>query len=113
MENPPDYRFILANERTFLAWQRTALGLLAATVALWQLVPGSVVHATQYILSTTLGLLAIVSAGAGLLRWWRVDRAIRCAEHLPHHRIPVLLAGVLTILGLIVAALAIIRAVNG
>ena len=25
-----DYRFTLANERTFLAWQRTALGLLAA-----------------------------------------------------------------------------------
>ena len=24
----PDYRFTLANERTFLAWQRTALGLL-------------------------------------------------------------------------------------
>ena len=25
----PDYRFTLANERTFLAWVRTALGLLA------------------------------------------------------------------------------------
>jgi putative membrane protein len=25
----PDYRFIFANERTFLAWQRTSLGLLA------------------------------------------------------------------------------------
>ena len=35
----PDYRLIFANERTFLAWQRTALGLLAAAVALVQLVP--------------------------------------------------------------------------
>jgi putative membrane protein len=26
----PDYRFTLANERTFLAWIRTALALLAA-----------------------------------------------------------------------------------
>ncbi|MBW6099325.1 DUF202 domain-containing protein [Escherichia coli] len=26
----PDYRFSLANERTFLAWIRTALGFLAA-----------------------------------------------------------------------------------
>src|SRR3984893_15268857 len=32
-EGEPDYRFTLANERTFLAWQRTALGLLAAAVA--------------------------------------------------------------------------------
>jgi putative membrane protein len=32
-EFEPDYRFTLANERTFLAWERTALGLLAAAVA--------------------------------------------------------------------------------
>ena len=37
-EFEPDYRFTLANERTFLAWQRTALGLLAAAVAVVQLV---------------------------------------------------------------------------
>ena len=30
----PDYRFSLANERTFLAWIRTALGFLAAGLAL-------------------------------------------------------------------------------
>src|ERR1043165_2701247 len=35
----PDYRFTLANERTFLAWIRTSLALLAAAVALVQLVP--------------------------------------------------------------------------
>jgi len=38
-EFEPDYRFTLANERTFLAWQRTALGLLAAAVAVVHLVP--------------------------------------------------------------------------
>ncbi len=35
----PDYRFSLANERTFLAWVRTALGFLAAGVGLDQLAP--------------------------------------------------------------------------
>ena len=35
----PDYRFTLANERTFLAWIRTALALIAGGVALVQLVP--------------------------------------------------------------------------
>lgn len=39
-ESEPDYRFTLANERTFLAWLRTALALLAAAVAVVQLVPG-------------------------------------------------------------------------
>jgi putative membrane protein len=34
----PDYRFSLANERTFLAWIRTALAILASGVALDQLV---------------------------------------------------------------------------
>ncbi|MGL9725147.1 YidH family protein [Sodalis sp. (in: enterobacteria)] len=32
----PDYRFSLANERTFLAWIRTALALLAGAVGLEQ-----------------------------------------------------------------------------
>lgn len=35
----PDYRFSLANERTFLAWIRTSLGFLAAGVGLDQLAP--------------------------------------------------------------------------
>ncbi|WP_283215114.1 DUF202 domain-containing protein [Pseudofrankia sp. DC12] len=35
----PDYRFSLANERTFLAWIRTALALLAGGIAVVQIVP--------------------------------------------------------------------------
>ena len=31
--NEPDVRFSLANERTFLAWIRTALALLAGGIA--------------------------------------------------------------------------------
>jgi hypothetical protein len=37
-EQEPDYRFTLANERTFLAWIRTALALIAGGVAVAQLV---------------------------------------------------------------------------
>ncbi|MFD0571490.1 MFS transporter [Kitasatospora gansuensis] len=40
----PDYRFSLANERTFLAWIRTALALLAGAIALDQLAPGLAPH---------------------------------------------------------------------
>ena len=109
----PDYRFTLANERTFLAWQRTALGLLAATVALLQLVPGPAVQGMQYILSMVLGMLAIVTTGAGLLRWRQVDRAIRCSERLPHNRTPALLASSLAALGLVASVLAAVNAVTG
>lgn len=113
VNDEPDYRFTLANERTFLAWQRTALGLLAATVALLNFAPGPAVQGMQYILSTVLGILAIVITGAGLLRWRQVDRAIRCNEPLPHNPTPALLASSLAALGLVASVLAVVNAVNG
>ncbi len=38
-ETEPDVRFTYANERTFLAWNRTALALIATGVAATQLLP--------------------------------------------------------------------------
>jgi putative membrane protein len=67
----------------------------------------------QYILSMVLGMLAIMSTGAGLLRWRQVDRAIRRTERLPHNRTPALLASGLAGLGLVVSVLAIVKAVTG
>jgi putative membrane protein len=37
----PDVRFSFANERTFLAWNRTALALIATGIAATQLLPTS------------------------------------------------------------------------
>ena len=51
----PDYRFTLANERTFLAWVRTSLGLLAAGVAVRQLVEPFGIEGGR----TTLAMLGI------------------------------------------------------
>lgn len=73
----PDYRFTLANERTFLAWQRTALGLLAAAVALVQLVPELTIPGARQVLGVVLAILAILTSGMGLLRWQQADRAMR------------------------------------
>jgi putative membrane protein len=58
-----DYRFTLANERTFLAWVRTSLAMIAAGVAVVQFVPGlSVVrHALGFLLIGLGGVLAGVS----------------------------------------------------
>lgn len=103
----PDYRFTLANERTFLAWQRTALGLLAAAVAVVQFMPELAVPGLRHLLGAAVGLLAMLTAGAGLHRWVQVDHAIRRELPLPRPAAPVYLAAGLVTLGLITVALAI------
>jgi putative membrane protein len=94
----PDYRFTLANERTFLAWVRTALGLLAAGVAVRQLVEPFGIEGGR----TTLALLGIAASvvlvvGA-YLRWVSVQRAVRRGEALPPARlVPVVAAAIVVI----------------
>jgi len=60
-DSEPDYRFTLANERTFLAWQRTALGLLAAAIAVVQLVPELAVPGARHVIGALLAALAIIT----------------------------------------------------
>src|ERR1700694_2324571 len=112
-ELEPDYRFSLANERTFLAWERTALGLLAAAVAVVQLVPELTIPGARHILGVLLAVLATLTAGVGLLRWQQVDRAIRSGMPLPRRPPPAYLAVVLVVVGLITLGLVLTNAVNG
>lgn len=78
----PDPRFTLANERTFLAWVRTAMAMLAGGVALHALgLPGSTwVRTTIAVLLVLFGALVTVLA---LVRWARVERAMRTRSALP------------------------------
>jgi uncharacterized membrane protein YidH (DUF202 family) len=56
-DHEPDYRFTLANERTFLAWVRTAPGPLAGGVAVDQLIgPFRVIHGRQPSSSAEVGV---------------------------------------------------------
>ncbi|MGC4109529.1 MAG: DUF202 domain-containing protein [Nocardioides sp.] len=96
----PDPRFSLANERTFLAWVRTALALFAGGVALHALA----VPATGWL----RGLLVVMLIGIGgliclfaLVRWARVERAMRRREPLPSFGLGI----VLTLALVLVAAL--------
>ena len=95
-EHELDYRFTMANERTFLSWQRTALGLLAAAVALVQLVPELAVPGARRLLGMGLAVLAILTSAMGLLRWQQADRAMRRGDPLPRHPSPAYLAFGLT-----------------
>jgi inner membrane protein YidH len=109
----PDYRFTLANERTFLAWERTALGLLAAAVAVVQLVPELSIAGARHVLGVVLAVLAILTAGMGILRWEQVDRAMRRDMPLPRHPTPIYLGIGLVLVGLLTVGLVVIKAVTG
>jgi putative membrane protein len=97
-EVEPDYRFTLANERTFLAWMRTALGLLAGGVAVRQLIDPFQIRGGRTALALlAIGASAVLSVG-GYLRWRRVQRVMRRGGALPPARlVPMLAAGLLVV----------------
>jgi putative membrane protein len=98
----PDPRFSLANERTFLAWVRTALALLAGGVGLEALhVPahdGFRLAAAGVLI--VLGLLAVVQ---GWIGWARTERSLRLGRAIPGPTIGAIIAiGVLVVAVLVV-----------
>jgi putative membrane protein len=100
----PDVRFTLANERTFLAWIRTSLALIAGGVALEAL--GLSVHAGMR-LAASLVLLALGMAlpAQAWWHWGHVESAMRRGAHLPAPRLGLPLAvgvGVLVVVGVLV-----------
>lgn len=101
----PDYRFTLANERTFLAWQRTSLGLLAAAVAAVQFMPELPIPGMRHLLGAMVGVLAILTSATGLHRWTQVDHAIRRGRPLPRLAAPVYLAWGLAIIAMATVSL--------
>jgi putative membrane protein len=108
-DREPDYRFTLANERTFLAWLRTSLSLLAAGVAVVQLVPSFPLPGARAVTGGLLAVLAVVSAAAGVLRWRAVETAIRHARPLPPQRLPWVLGAGLVVLALFGLVLIVLR----
>jgi len=104
----PDARFSLANERTFLAWIRTALALLAGGVALEALDLPIEPHLrfSAALVLVVVGLLAPVTAWIG---WAQAERAVRRGTRLPSPSafgllvIGVCVAGLLVAIGLATA----------
>lgn len=97
----PDYRFTLANERTFLAWIRTALAVLAGGVLLDQFAVRIEPRAVLSAVAAALGVLAAVLAGSAYWAWKENEIAMRHAAPLPASlRIP-LLAGAIALVALV------------
>jgi putative membrane protein len=72
--NEPDVRFSLANERTLLAYQRTAIGLMAAAIAVVHFFGDGLL---VFLLAAALILTGAIAAVGGYVQFRRVDAAMR------------------------------------
>ncbi len=79
----PDPRFSYANERTFLAWCRTALALMTAGLAITQLLPGFDLPGGRRLIGLPLIAAGTVLASGSLVQWFRSERAMRLGQPLP------------------------------
>jgi putative membrane protein len=93
-----DARFLLANERTLLAWQRTAFALVAGGVAAPQL--GDDVPA-RGVLAALLLLSGLVVAVVGGVRFARADLAMRRGELPATGRAPYLVVGIIAMVAVV------------
>jgi putative membrane protein len=107
----PDYRYSLANERTFLAWLRTGLALVAGGLACAQFLRPLPVPYLREIIAVVLLLLGAVVAVRAVLRWTATERAMRLGQDLPPSAFGSVLAGTVALgaLALVVAVLAELR----
>jgi putative membrane protein len=82
-ESEPDVRFTYANERTFLAWNRTALALVATGVAATQLLPEFHISGGRKILGVPLIALGALVAVTSFRQWKANEHAMRLRRPLP------------------------------
>ncbi|MFK5633772.1 MULTISPECIES: YidH family protein [unclassified Ornithinimicrobium] len=100
----PDPRFSLANERTFLAWIRTSLALLAVAAAVDAL-PLQIDDRAQAALAAVLALTGLASAYHSWRGWARVERAMREDAPLPGNA-----AGIVVVVGVSLAGIVLVVA---
>ena len=112
-EEEPDYRFTLANERTFLAWIRTSLALIAGGIAVVQFVPEFGIAGVRH------GLSLVLTAGGGLLaaqavrRWQLVQAAMRRDQELPRTHVPLMLGGAIFAVTVVVLVVVVVGPPTG
>ncbi len=96
-DNPLDARFSFANERTFLAWNRTALAMVTAGLAIAQLLPPFDFAGGRRMIAVPLIVMGTLIAIASFFQWQRNERAMRLGLPLPRSVLPVLVAAVVAL----------------
>jgi inner membrane protein YidH len=109
----PDYRFSLANERTFLAWIRTGLALIAGGLAAAQFLPRLPLPLLREGIAIGLLVLGGMVSVLAVDRWNRTERAMRLGEDLPASRLPAVLAALVGLGALVLVATVLVQAVRG
>jgi putative membrane protein len=109
----PDPRFTFANERTFLAWSRTALALVVAGLGVVQLLPPFPgVPWGRHVLGVPLIVFGAVVAVAAYGEWVRSQRALRLGQRLPRSVMPRLLTAVIAAIAVIAAVVVLVSALR-
>jgi uncharacterized membrane protein YidH (DUF202 family) len=99
----------LANERTYLAWWRTALAAFALAIAIGRLTPDLLEHPTRWpyvAVGASYAVLGVCLAVYGLVRHRAVNRAVESGEYQPAGRLVIAaLAAVVAVLGVVTFAI--------
>lgn len=107
--DPQIARTLLANERTYLAWVRTALALVAAGVAVSKLLPNIEIAGGRRVLGGAIVALGALVGGLSYVRWHKNEELIRRGRSLVHDHTPHLMAGIVAVavaVGFVTAVLA-------
>lgn len=109
----PDPRYTFANERTFLAWSRTALALVVAGLGVVQLLPPFPrVPWGRHVVGVPLIVFGAVVAVAAYREWAASQRAMRLGQPLPKSVMPWLLATVVTAMAVISGVVVLVSALR-
>jgi len=109
----PDVRFTLANERTFLAWNRTALALVVAGLGIVQLLPPFPgVPWGRHALGVPLIVLGGAVSVTAYREWRRNQTALRRSEPMPQSVLPRILVVTVTGVAALSAVVLLVSAVR-
>ncbi|WP_370185414.1 YidH family protein [Rhodococcus wratislaviensis] len=100
----PDPRFTLANERTYLAWIRTATALVASGLGLEAFAGDLLAPAIRVAMAALLLVAGGVIAIAAFAHWISAERALRAGRTLPVPVMAPVVAGVLVICAVVLIA---------
>jgi putative membrane protein len=109
----PDARFTFANERTFLAWTRTALAFVVAGLAVVQLLPPFPgVPWGRRLLGIPLIVVGGVIAVVSYRQWSLSQRALRHGEPIAPSVLPRILAVTVTGLAIVAAVILLVSSIR-
>src|SRR3954451_23395766 len=109
MDPEPDVRFSYANERTFLAWMRTSLGLITAGLAITQLLPPFDMPGGRRLIGLPLIAMGTIIAVVSLRKWTANEAAMRRGLPPPRSPLPLITAVVISIVAVIGVILVIVE----